>query len=114
MFDPKLIDCRNSLDADGKPAGGSVVFNFRFSMNDKVHWQEGPLVVDGVPRQRNGAFVEDFIYAAKQRLEFFERVGFECDENKEAIAHLAAALQALADRQARRAAAGTAGTHEGK
>lgn len=65
---------------------------------------------DGSPT--GGAFVEDVLQAAHDRLSFFQRTVMACNENAEAIAHIEAAMTTLARRQDRRKAEGTLGTTE--
>lgn len=98
-------------DHEGRPAGG-ISEGIGFT----IAWQNGPLGRADGPggrRQPNGAFVETIIAAAKDRLEYYQSSRFNCEENAEAIRHLALALAILNDRTARREAAGTEGTHEG-
>lgn len=98
----------NWTDAAGSPAGGNC-----FGPGFAIGWQNGPLGRGDDRLPPNGAFVEDVILAAQQRLEFYQRSRFACDENQEAIAHLGCALEALGRRTARREAAGVEGTHAG-
>lgn len=57
-----------------------------------IHWQNG-IIQNG---QQNGAFVEDVIEAARQRIMFFNsRPGSRCRENSVAITKLEEALQWL-------------------
>ena len=98
----------NNLDSQGRPAGGTVT-----GMGLAITWQAGPLSVDGVRREPNGAFVETVIDAALQRLLHYQESPFNCQENAQAIGHLQAALQALNGRTARRVAAGVEGSHRG-
>ena len=60
----------------------------------QIEWQNG--ASDGKPR--NGAFVEDVIWAALQRLEYFNEGEFRDRRNSIAITHLEEALWALQDR----------------
>ncbi len=112
MFDPSKIHVRNHLDANGKPAGGSAeVCLFRNSLVASVKFQDGPIKES---KGRNGAFVEDLIYIAQKRIEFYNAAGFECVENNDALHHLQKAMEALQARTARRTEQGVEGTHEGK
>lgn len=78
----------------GAPAGG-VTFGNGFT----ISWQRGAPLTESGRLEPNGAFVEDVIGAALDRIKYFqEESGFPCDENAEAIAHLQAALDALAAR----------------
>jgi hypothetical protein len=96
-------------DHNGKPAGGHT-----YGVGFAIAWQNGPLGRGDKRKKPNGAFVESIIHAAKQRIEWYNMMGFECEENNKAIAHLEAALKVLDDRTNRREDAGVEGTHEGK
>lgn len=109
---------QNMVDDDANPTGGYV--SLIVDKNGEPHnaltvnWQDGPRGTDeqGVLKPQNGAFVEDVILAAIQRLEFFQGSKFESDYNAEAIGHLAQAIEALEKRSNERAQAGTLGKHE--
>ncbi len=60
----------------------------------QIEWQNG--AANGNPR--NGAFVEDVIWAALQRLEYFNSGEFRDRRNSIAITNLEQALWALQDR----------------
>jgi len=96
-------------DAQRNPAGG-VTQGVGFT----ISWQNGPLGKPGSPERRppNGAFVEDVIKAAADRLNFYQAGRFGCAENEEALMHLDAALGALRKRTERRTTAGVEGTHK--
>lgn len=97
---------------DGKPTGGCAE-----GLGLEIEWQDGPLRAPDGRASPNGAFVEDVIGAALQRIEFYQEAAegqFSCTENAEAIEHLKLALARLGDRTKRRVAAGTEGTYEGK
>ncbi len=120
MFDPSKIKIRNCVDGNGKPAGGTATVVLAINGDAglgyhsgvvNVEFQDGP-IKDA--KGRNGAFVEDLLYIAKVRLEFYNKQGFECDENNQAIESINAAMGWLQRRTDRRVAAGTEGTHEGK
>lgn len=96
-------------DSNGMPAGG-VSTGRGFS----ISWQNGPLGSGDSRREPNGAFVEDVIHAARNRIDFYQASGFACDENDEAIEYLNKALAALDRRTQRRVDTGIEGTHEGK
>lgn len=98
----------NHLDDEGRPAGGFVS-----GVGLRIDWQDGPLAVNGIRREPNGAFVETVIEAAKQRIEHYQTTQFHCEENARAVLHLEAALDVLNSRTARRVAAGIEGTHQG-
>lgn len=93
------------LDANGRPAGGST-----FGNGFAISWQNGPLGRGNDRRKPNGAFVEDVIAAVKDRIEFYQRGEFACDENEAAIRHLESALEELESRT--RARRGVEGTHK--
>jgi hypothetical protein len=98
----------NHLDDLGRPAGGEA-----HATGIDVVWQNGPLVVDGVATEPNGAFVETLLVIAAERLAFYQQGQFACVENGDALFHIDRAIDALNVRTARRIAAGTEGTHEG-
>lgn len=99
----------NKLDPDGNPTGGEVV-----GKGLTIHWQNGPRTPDedGKLAESNGAFVEDVIYAALQRLVFFNETDYATDENAKAVEHLEGALAALDQRRKDRQARGVEGKHE--
>lgn len=109
-----LGQIREHHEFDGdKPAGG-VTEGRGFVIN----WQNGPLMVDGVRKEPNGAFVEDVIQAAVGRLRAYQEGPipgghgrFMCRENALAITHLQEALHWLQHRTADREARGVEGTH---
>ena len=100
-----IPDCINNLDANGRPAGGSVQ-----GVGLTIHWQNGPLSLGGTRLSPNGAFVETIIEAVLQRIEFYQGSPFACDENARAIGYLEGALLALRQRTARRTEQGIEGT----
>ena len=90
----------------GAPAGG-VTQGRGFT----ISWQNGPLGRDEDRLEPNGAFVEDIIDAAVDRIEFYNRAGFECPENFETLRLLRRALEVQDSRTKSREAAGVEGTH---
>lgn len=72
-----------------------------------IPFQSGPVketeTIDGV-------FHEDLIAICIDRLRYFQETKFNCDENREAIIFLEAALSALNRRTIRRASEGKKGT----
>ncbi len=92
-------------DDNGNPAGGCTS-----GRGFVVSWQNGPLG-RGNDRRPNGAFVEDVIAAAEDRIEFYQSSKFACDYNAEAIDHLRKAIDALQRRTRDRKAKGVEGTH---
>jgi hypothetical protein len=99
----------NHVDGDENPTGGNVR-----SQGIIIDWQDGPRGngEDGQLAAPNGAFVEDVIQAAKQRLEFFQTSKFKHNANKKAIDALQKALDALVSRSEERKKAGKLGSHK--
>ena len=100
----------NHDDANGNPAGGAVS-----GTGLSIFWQDGPLVVDGVRKEPNGAFVETVLAAAKQRIEYYQTAAdgrFACRQNAIAITKIEEALHWLNDRTTERTARGVEGTHQ--
>lgn len=97
---------QNRFDDDQMPSGGHVV-----GTGMTIVWQEGPR--GSLPNQDppNGAFVEDVIWAAIQRLKFFQGTQFEHRHNAEAINHLDLAMAHLEARSDEREDRGVEGTH---
>jgi len=93
-------------DADGNPEGG-VTFGRGFT----ISWQRGPLGRGPDRKEPNGAFVEDVIKAALDRIEFYQRSKFASDYNAQAILCLLRALQALEARTQNREVRQVEGTH---
>lgn len=103
-------DVQNRTDEQGNPAGGVVV-----GCGIIIQWQDGPLGRDGDRIEPNGAFVEDVIEAARQRIEHYQEAQggkFRCRENAIAITKLDEALLWLNKRTADREARQVEGTHE--
>lgn len=112
------------VDEVGMPAGG-----ISQGTGFVISWQNGPLgactCTKGENRENlhtdfcerkapNGAFVEDVIAAAKDRILWYQQdTRFKCDENDDALTYLQLALNRLSARTARRSTAGTEGTHLG-
>jgi hypothetical protein len=104
----------NVLDENENPTGGNVV-----GVGLKIEWQSEPRATgefnaDGSPvlKAPNGAFVEDALWAALQRLEFFNETKYRDRGNSLAITHIEQALQALKDRQLQRSYRGVEGAHK--
>jgi hypothetical protein len=70
-----------------------------------IRWQRGP-----IGAAFNGASVEVVIRAAAMRLEQFQESPARCDENRQCLEHLYAALGALDDRTRDRHRRGVLGT----
>lgn len=101
---------RNREDEEGRPAGGYVR-----GVGIAIDWQNGPLGRVGTDErvEPNGAFVEDVLAAALQRIQHYQAGDFRCRENALAITKIEEALMWLDARTRRRVAEGTEGTHEG-
>lgn len=101
------FSARNHLDANENPAGGSV-----HGTGLHIEWQNGPLGRDGDRIEPNGAFVEDVIEAAVQRIQHYQSTKFRGRENAIALTHLETALLWLNKRTQDREARKVEGTHE--
>lgn len=97
---------RHWNDANGNPAGGVTQ-----AKGFTISWQNGPLGRGNERREPNGAFVEDVIAAALDRLEFYQSSKFNCSENALAIQNLKLALEHLGMRTKDREARQVEGTH---
>ena len=97
----------NYLDDDGNPAGGYVD-----GTGFEITWQSGPLGRGEDRKEPNGAFVEDVIAAAVQRIQHYQAGKFQCRENAIALTHLETALLWLDKRTRDREARAVEGTHE--
>ncbi|MES2367806.1 MAG: hypothetical protein V4563_18155 [Pseudomonadota bacterium] len=113
------IEAVNSFDSDGNPSGGNVYLKVDKNGDTDfpalvVNWQDGPRGQgEGQPlAEPNGAFVEDVLWAALQRLEFFNESKYRDRGNSLAITHIEQALQALKDRQLERSHRNVEGKHE--
>jgi len=94
-------------DQSGMPAGGTT-----YGAGFTIGWQNGPTKgIDGENKRPNGAFVEDIIDAARERLIHYQHSEFACDENAKAISHLSHALTSLNDRTKNREERKVEGTH---
>ena len=102
------IHSHQFLDPGDKPAGGTT-----YGTGFCISWQNGPLGRQPTRAEPNGAFVEDIIDAARDRLRFYQRSKFACEENAQAIEYLTHALELLESRTRRRETAGVEGTHAG-
>lgn len=100
--------CRNFTDNNSNPAGG-----YAHGRGITIVWQDGPRgkLPCGELAANNGAFVEDALVAAWQRLKFFQSSQFAHDDNAEAMTHIQRALGALERRAKERAARGVLGSN---
>ena len=100
------IESNHVSDEQGRPAGGVTT-----GRGIEIHWQDGPLSVDGERKEPNGAFVEGVIAAALDRIEYYNSTEFRCRENSLAITKLEEALHWLDHRTRDREERGVEGTH---
>ena len=91
---------------DGNPSGGEV-----FGKGIEIQWQEGPLGRGEERQGANGAFMEDLLLIAKQRLLFYQDSPFACEANAESIRGIDIALEAQRQRTADRESRDVEGTH---
>ena len=94
-------------DELGCPEGGQT-----FGTGFAISWQRGPLGRGEAREEPNGAFVEDVIAAAKDRLEFYQESRFANGYNAVAIEHLRMALDSLNQRTIDRESRKVEGTLE--
>lgn len=106
LGESNILICRNLCDREGNPAGG-----YAHGPGMTIAWQDGPRGKnpDGSLAPANGAFVEDALAAAHERLSFFQSSKFMHADNAEAIAHIQLAIDALSRRAKARAARGVLG-----
>lgn len=100
------ITSNHFTDPNGNPAGGST-----YGPGFSISWQNGPLGRGAERQEPNGAFVENIIKAATDRIEFYQGSKFACDHNARALVKLHEALAILNDRTAEREARKVEGTH---
>ena len=94
-------------EVTGLPHGGFVS-----GVGIDINWQAGPLGRGEDRLVPNGAFVEDVIAAALQRIQYYNETEFRCRQNSLAITHLEEALFWLRDRTEEREARQVEGTHQ--
>jgi hypothetical protein len=102
------LHSEHKLNDQGNPAGGRTT-----GKGFQIDWQNGPLVgPDGQRQEPNGAFVENVIAAAIDRISFYQGTKFRCEENEAAIGYLNAAMDSLHVRTRQRQSRGVEGKHE--
>jgi len=101
-----MVTSNHFNDADGNPAGGAT-----YGTGFAIAWQNGPLGRGEHREEPNGAFVEDIIGAAIDRLQHYQASKFACEPNATAIIMLEDALGNLRRRTAEREARSVEGTH---
>ena len=100
------IRCRNYIDGDGNPSSGYV-----HGVGMTIVFQDGPRgsTIGGELNPPNGAFVQDALLAAYQRLEFFQASRYACQANADAMLHIERAIEALHERAIERRSRGVLG-----
>jgi len=93
-------------DAEGNPTGGCTS-----GRGFTISWQFGPLGRGNERKEPNGAFVEDVIGAAIDRIEFYQKSKWACEENAAALLCLQTAAKHLDDRTKDRERRAVEGTH---
>lgn len=106
MIDKNVV-YQNISDPDGNPTGGSFE-----GTGLSIEWQNGPLGRGADRKAPNGAFVETVIFAAKQRIEYYQASKFNCRENAIAVTKLEEALMWLNKRTADREERQVEGEHK--
>jgi len=101
--DIKII---NNSDPDGNPTGGIAE-----GVGINITWQNGPLGRDSDRKIPNGAFVEDVIGIAIERLRFYQQSKFSCRENSLALTKLEEAVMWLNKRSSNREERKVEGTY---
>lgn len=101
------IHAQHWNDINGNPAGGNT-----FGNGFAIGWQNGPLGQGESRKEPNGAFVEDIIQAAIDRLQYYQNSRFACISNQNALEHLHEALEYLRVRTQDREDRRVEGTHQ--
>jgi hypothetical protein len=104
----QLVKSEFKTDEAGNPTGGTTFMEGSDKSPMWIEWQDGIIGPEG----QNGAFVEDVLEAARQRLLFFNSTRFRCRENSLAITKIEEALQWLDWRTRNRLAEGVENTYE--
>ena len=94
----------------GMPSGG-----FAKAIGVDIKFQPGPLQINGIRKEPEGAFVETIIAIVIDRLQYYQNIAnkrFRCRENSLAITHLQEALHWLEHRTQDRENRGVEGTHK--
>lgn len=110
----QLVQSQFTVDNAGNPTGGVTSMRSPGAQSSDlefgilVNWQDGIVGPEG----QNGAFIEDVLEAARQRLLFFNSTKFRCRENSLAITKIEEALQWLDWRTRSRLAEGVENTYE--
>jgi len=100
-----LVESDFTTDGQGNPTGGNT---WHTQAKMEINWQNGIVGDDG----QNGAFVEDVLEVARQRLQFFQASKFRCRENAIALTKIEEALQWLDWRTRQRVIADVENSYE--
>ena len=102
------IRCSNVCDDNANPTGG-----YAHGVGMCIAWQDCPRGKnpDGTLGPATGAFVEDALVAAAQRLAYFQQSKYACDENAAALQHINDAIDIMQSRAEKRANRGVLGQH---
>ena len=100
-------DYINNVDENGNPSGG-----YYKATGIDINWQNGPLGRGADRLEPNGAFVENVIEAAIERLKHYQETPFGCRENAIALTHLETAALWLNKRTQDREEREVEGTHK--
>lgn len=105
----QIVRSEFRVDVDGNPTGGYTLIEPPANgATTYINWQDGIIGSEG----QNGAFVEDVLEAARQRLQFFQSTKFRCRENALAITKIEEALGWLDWRTRQRTLHGVENTYE--
>jgi hypothetical protein len=109
----QIVKSEFRTDAAGNPTGGTSYAYLVDADGGEllvidIDWQDG-IVGDG---GQNGAFVEDVLEVARQRLQFFQGSKFRCRENAIALTHIETALAWLDFRTRGRLVQGVENTYD--
>lgn len=107
----ELVESNLTTDDLGNPTGGwtAMVVGDPEYHAIQIHWQNGIIGEYG----QNGAFIEDVLEAARQRLQWFQsHERFRCRENAMAITKIEEALQWLDWRTRQRVTQGVENTYQ--
>jgi hypothetical protein len=101
------IESSHYTDDNGHPTGG-----FAIAKGLSITWQDGSLGRGDDRVEPNGTFVESVIFAALDRILYYQSTKFHSLENAIAAGHLRAALEVLTERTREREDRNVEGTHQ--
>ena len=99
----KHIKNKDGMVTGGECRGTGISILWQFGTRDRLP--------SGELEKANGAFVEDVLIAAKERLKVFQKSPLKCKENKKALKHIEKSLKSLEKRRERRKERGVEGTY---